>query len=355
MSAVQFLPVIVLTPFFGVLVDRIQAQSGAFVMNMMMGIIAALLGVFTLASTMTVELLIGLALTHGVIVSFYTPTRLALVPDLVPQRLLPSAVATSAIVFNLSRFVGPGLAGIVVAIWGLGWAYVVNALTYLPVLVSIALLRIDHASKPARSKAPYLDQLTEGLRYTRHHPTIRSAILLAFAGAFFGRGILELMPAFAAIVFTGGSNALAILMSSAGVGALVGSFIISSAYFHLRLQSLILGGCVGVGLALALFAISNNIIAGAVVVGMLALFSTFVGVGSQALVQVRVENRLRGRVMSLWTLVGMGGPAISSLVGGALVRDLGPQPMVFAYGGLCLLLALLFGRGHNIRTIVSSS
>jgi MFS family permease len=227
-SAVQFLPVVFLTPFFGVLVDRIKAQSGSVVMNLLMGSIALLLGAITLHGSMTIELLGGLALLHGVIVSFWTPTRMALIPDLVPKRLFPSAFAISAIVFNLCRFAGPGLAGFVIAAWGMGWAYMVNAATYVPVILSLLLLQIDHENKVKPEKRPYFEQLREGVDYARSHPQIRQAILLGFAGAFFGRSVLELMPAFAAMVFHGGSNALAMLMSAAGVGALIGSFAMSS-------------------------------------------------------------------------------------------------------------------------------
>jgi MFS family permease len=354
-SAVQFLPVVFLTPFFGVLVDRIKAQSGSVVMNILMGIIAVLLGVITLQGHMTIEILGGLALAHGVIVSFWTPTRMALIPDLVPTRLFPSAFAISAIVFNLCRFAGPALAGFVIAAWGMGWAYVVNATTYLPVILSLLLLRIDHDSKVMPEKRPYFEQLKEGINYTRTHKTIRLAILLALAGAFFGRSVLELMPAFAALVFHGGSNALALLMSGAGAGALIGSFAMSSTRLQMRLQPLIILGCAGVTASLAMFGATDNIYVGVLSVALLGLFSTFVGVGSQSLVQVRVENRLRGRVMSLWTLVGMGGPAVGSVLGGVLIRDFGATFTSWFYGFCCLLLVVLFARGQIMRAIVSSS
>lgn len=354
-SAVQFLPVVVLTPFFGVLVDRIKAQSGSVVMNVLMGTVAVLLGVITLQGQMTIEILGSLALIHGVIVSFWTPTRMALIPDLVPTRLFPSAFAISAIVFNLSRFAGPGFAGFVIATWGMGWAYMVNAATYIPVIVSLLLLRIDHESKAKPEKRPYFEQLKEGINYARTHKEIRQAILLGLAGAFFGRSVLELMPAFAAMVFHGGSNALALLMSGAGIGALIGSFAMSSSRLQMRQQSLIVFGCVGVTVSLTLFGATDNIYVGVLSVALLGLFSTFVGVGSQSLVQVRVENRLRGRVMSLWTLVGMGGPAVGSVLGGMLIRDFGATFTSWFYGSCCLLLVIVFGRGQIMRAMVSSS
>lgn len=342
-AAVQFLPILILTPFFGVLVDRIRARSGSVIMNAMMAVVAAILGIVTLNGGMSIEILATLALIHGLIVSFHTPTRLALIPDLVPPRLFPSAVATSSIAFNLSRFAGPTLAGAVIAVWGLGWAYIINALTYLPVILSLGLLTIDHASKPARVKAPYLEQLREGLRYTRDHPTIRLAIMIAAIGAFFGRGVLELMPAYAGMVFGGGSTSLAILMSAAGIGAIVASFFMSSTRNQGRLQEVLLFGGIGVGLAVMLLGLSTNMVVGVAAVALLGLSGTLVGVGSQSLVQVSVEDRLRGRVMSLWTLVAMGGPAVGSLAGGAIMREFGAALTSFIFAVLCFGPMVLIG------------
>lgn len=340
-AAVQFMPILVLSPFFGVLVDRIRVQAGTIIMNILMGSVAAILGIVTLNGAMSIELLTALALLHGLVVSFYTPTRLALMPDLVPTRQFPSAVAISSIAFNLSRFAGPTLAGFVIALWGLGWAYIINAMTYAPVVVSLFMLSIDHAAKPARVKAPYLEQLLEGLRYTSSHLLIRRAILIAAVGSFFGRGVLELMPAYTGMVFDGDSTSLAILMSAAGVGAILASFYMSSSSSQQKLRLVLTVGGLGIGMAVLLLGITQNIYVGVTAVALLGFCGTLVGVGSQSLVQVRVEDRLRGRVMSLWTLVAMGGPAIGSLAGGALLRSLGAVATSVIFALSCFLLILL--------------
>ena len=322
-SAVQFIPVIFLTPFFGVLVDRIRAQTGFMVAIVLMCIIATTMGAITLHGSMSTKILLSLSLAHGFVVSFYSPARLALLPDLVPKQMFQSSVAIQASTFNLSRFVGPALAGFVIAYWGIGWAYLINATTYLPVLLSVSLLTIDHAGKPLRKKRPYLDELKEGLRYTRDHPQIRMAILVSLAAAFFGRGILELLPAFSAITFQGGSNVLAALMAAAGLGALAGSIAMSTELLRVRLRLLIISGCFCVAIALAAFGLARNLYTGIAAIALLGLASTFVSVGTQTLVQLRVEDRLRGRVISLWSLVSMGAPAIGSVLGGWLVGSPG--------------------------------
>lgn len=352
-AASQFLPVLLFTPLFGVIVDRIHARSGSLLMNALMMVVAVLLGVVTFSGSMTVNILVVLAVIHGIVVSAYAPTRLALLPELVPRKQFPSAAALISTAFNLSRFVGPMLAGAVVAFWGLGWAYIINAATYLPVLMSLGALTIDPARKARSAKAPYTQQLREGIMYTREHKVIRQTIVLSAIVAFCGRGILELMPAFAAIVFSGGSGTLAALMSSAGVGAIVASLILNLTRIQGRLRGMILLGAVVAGLAVGLFAFIPNLYFGMTLVAVLGFSTTLVGVGSQILVQMRVDDRLRGRVMSLWTLVSMGGPALGSLVGGALVREFGGTITNTLYALISLSLIVVFVPLRKERTLAT--
>jgi len=174
-AAMQFLPLLLLTPFFGVFVDRIRPRYGMIVMHCVLMLIATVLGMLTLTDRMTIEFLLLLSLLHGIANSAYSPIRLALIPDLVEQSQFPSAVAISSVIFNTSRFVGPGLAGTIVSLWGLGFAYIANAVTYIPVILSLLIIRtIRPRPQPAKNQK-YLAQLAEGLRYTRDHPTTGSS------------------------------------------------------------------------------------------------------------------------------------------------------------------------------------
>ena len=347
-AAAQFLPLVFLTPFFGVFVDQVNTRGAAIVMHVILALIAGFLGALTLAGQMTTEWLITLAFMHGLANSAYSPVRLALVPDLVDKQKFPSAVAISSMVFNISRFIGPGVAGFIVAWYGLGAAYLINAITYLPVIFVLFILRIAKHEPHPSTRRPYFEQLKEGVRYTRDHAPIRQVILLAGVSTFFGRGILELMPAFAAITFDGGSTALATLMAAAGIGAIGASLLMSARRFHSNLHALVVIGAIGVATSILLFAGSSHLATGSVVVAMLGFFSSLVSVGSQTEVQIHVENRLRGRVMSLWTLTLVGGPAIGSVVGGALAGRIGSTwtSVVFAVACSVLIAAVGTGRPH---------
>ncbi len=342
-ATAQFMPLVLLTPFFGVVVDQVSTRLAAVVMHAILALIASALAALTLSGNMNVEWLVALAFMHGLANSAYSPVRLALIPDLVRKEQFPSAVAIASMAFNISRFIGPGIAGAIVALYGLGFAYAINAITYLPVIYVLLIIRIDEHPQDAATRKPYFAQLMEGLRYTRDHGRIRQIILLSGVSNFFGRGILELMPAFAALIFDGDSSVLAALMAAAGIGAILASLVYSSPRFQSQLHALVVVGSIGVGLSIVLFGLVNSLPMGIAAVLMLGLFASLVSIGSQTEVQILVENRLRGRVMSLWTLVIMGGPAIGSVVAGAMAGDIGATYTSYSFAISCLLLILLVG------------
>ena len=344
-ASAQFMPTIVFTPFFGVMVDRISPRIGAIVMHVLITAISFALAALTFTDIMTAEWLLALALLHGIANSAYAPIRLALIPELVTRAQFPSAAALTATIFNLSRFIGPGLGGAIVALYGLGYAYLVNAITYVPVIFALLYIHTEPREKATVGPSDYFGQLAEGLRYTRTHPVIFQLILLTGVSNFFGRGLLELMPAFAALVFSGGSSVLAALMSAIGVGAITASLLLTRPVLQSRLRGTAFVGATGVGISIALFGTVSSLTAGVVVAAMLGLFASLVSISSQTEIQLHVENRLRGRVMSLWSLVIMGAPAVGSVIGGSIAGDYGATTTSFAFATVCLgLIALLVVR-----------
>jgi MFS family permease len=340
-AGAQFIPMFLLTPFFGVIVDRISSRDGAIVMHTIMTIISATLAALTLLGAINIEWLLSLALAHGIAYSAYSPIRLSLIPDLVVPSQFPNAVAINSIVFNASRFIGPGIAGGIVALYGVGFAYAVNAVTYLPIIAALLYIKpITTAPGPPKEEK-YIDQFLEGLRYTRDHPSIRRVILIAGVSTFFGRGIIEIFPALVVMIFNGGSAQLAVLMAAAGAGAIVASVMFSLLRSLRHFPAIVLIGAVGTGVSMFLFANVSQFAYGIAVTSLLGFFATMVSLGSQSEMQIKVENELRGRVMSLWPLVIIGGPAIGSILAGALASDLGSTYTLLLFSGLSLLFTIL--------------
>jgi MFS family permease len=347
-AALHLLPSIVLTPFFGVLVDRVDTRRAAIATHVALTLVSLGMGAITLAGNMSTTWLLLLSLLHGIANSAYSPIRFTLIVDLVEKQQYPSAVAITSMTFNLSRFVGPAIAGWIVAVYGLGVAYLVNAVTYVPLIISFLLITIKRHDGETTGPSGYLDQLVEGLRYTRDHTLIRNIILIASTSSLFGRGILELLPAFAALIFEGGSNVLAIFMAVAGVGALGTSLFFSVRPGTSHLYRIVLLGAVGVGISIGLFATVTSLLGGIIAVTLLGICTSLVSVGSQIQVQLSVEDRLRGRVMSLWGLIVFGGPAVGGIVAGIAVRELGTTNTLVIFATLCILLNFLFARGRRI-------
>lgn len=340
-AGAQFIPMFLLTPFFGVVVDRISSRNGAIVMHTVMGLLSAILAVLTLQGAINIEWLLSLALAHGIAYSAYSPIRLSLIPDLVKPAQFPNAVAINSIIFNASRFIGPGIAGAIVALYGIGFAYVVNVVTYLPIIAALVYIKpLTSPPGPPKEEA-YLDQFLEGLRYTRDHPSIRRVILIAGVSTFFGRGVIEIFPALVVMLFDGGSAQLAALMAAAGGGAIAASIMFSLMKSHRYFPAIVLTGAVGVGVSMLLFAAVSVIAWGLAVTSLLGFFATMVSLGSQSEMQIKVENELRGRVMSLWPLVIIGGPAIGSIFAGALADEFGSTYTLLLFAGLSLALTAI--------------
>lgn len=357
-AAAQLLPMLILTPLFGVMADRIKPRVGAIVINAMMLLIAGVLGLVTLLDWITVELLFVLALFQGIAGSAYSPIRLTLIPDLVPRQWFASAVAISSIAFNTARFVGPALAGFIVAGFGLGWAYVLNALSYFSVIFSLSLLEIDASARSTeKSRTGFRQQMLEGLGYVRQHPRIRAALLLTGIVALFGRSIIELLPVFTAIVFEGGPDTLALLMSATGAGAVGASVLFSLERVRTHVQFLLIAGALVAAFALFVLSQATVLSSGLVGAAIAGFAISLVSMASQADIQLRVENHLRGRVLSLWTLLSLGGPAIGSIVAGAMARHWSPAftAFVFAIGCASLVAVIMIQRHRWLRQRLQKS
>ena len=337
-AAVQYIPLLFLTPFFGVLADQYKPRSSAIVMHLILIFVALSLSVLTLINQMEIVSLLFLSFLYGVANSAYSPIRLALIPSLVSAKQLSSGVAISSAGFNLSRFIGPGIAGYIVTVYGLGYAYLVNAITYIPVVVVLAFIKVKEIREISNKKEGFFEKLKKGMIYTFNHDVIKNVIVIAGVSSFFGRGLIELLPVFTATVYDGGSETLAILMAASGLGAVLASLIYMSGVLDLKLSKAVFFGGFGMSIMCLFFALTENLIIGSLMVMMIGFFVTFVAVGSQSEVQLNVANELRGRVSSLWTIVVLGGPAVGSLFAGVLANELGPKLTAMIFSSICLVI-----------------
>lgn len=336
-------PVLFLSPLFGVLVDRLEPLRTATVINVLMGTWATLLGIFSACGILGIELLFGMTVVIGVTSAAYAPTRISILPSLVPRAMLPSAIGISAMIFNGSRLLGPAIAGAILVWLPIATAFLINAVTYIPMVYALARVhRIPIGPRPQES---FARQFAEGFAYSARHPFIGLQLLLAAWGALFGRSILEVLPVYADRLYAAATSGLAVLSGAAGAGALVAAYCASRV--HLDSRSMQIGSIVLAivnALALILLLAHDGLWFGALCLALVGFGSTGSAVLSQTLVQVEVEDRVRGRVSSLWGMASLGGSAFGGLILGAMLRVLGVHYASLATALLALVVPVAVWR-----------
>jgi MFS family permease len=339
----QFAPTVLLGPAFGVLADRFDRRLAGMLVNSLSVANMLVLAWLAWDGTIDIRILVALSAIQGTLDGAYAPLRMAIVPTLVNKEQRSSAIALGSVTFNISRFIGPALAGLIIARWGVGPAFAFNGISYLGVIAALAAIRL----RPARrspAKHPWLE-LKEGARYLWTHDFLRLLLLFAAVQCVLGRGALEMLPAFADAVFAGGSTALAILTSAIGAGAIVGGIILSRGTHWLNINVLKAG--IGIaGLFVVLLGVVDRLPYAIAVVAMLGLLLSISGVGSQILMQTHVDDDYRGRVSSFWSATIFGGTALGSLLVGTVASAWDLQHAVSLAGVLIVLVTLL---AHRLR------
>ena len=339
----QFAPTVVLGPAFGVLADRFDRRLAGALVNA--GSVINMLVLAWLASQSTIDIaaLVILSAIQGTLDGAYSPLRMAIVPTLVRDEQRSSAIALGSVAFNLSRFVGPALAGLIIARWGVGPAFAFNGVSYVGVIVALALIRLETTGRKDRpAKHPWLE-LKEGARYLFTHDFLRLLLLFGAVQCVLGRGSLEMLPAFADAVYEGGATALAALTSAIGAGAILGGIILSRGTHWLTMGVLRIGLMIAGGFVV-LLGIVDTLPRAMATVAILGLLLSLCGVGSQILMQTHVDDDYRGRVSSFWSATIFGGTALGSLLIGAVASAWDLQYSVIAAGALITVMIGLAGR-----------
>ena len=336
------LPLFLVTPFAGVLVDRWNRHRTLIVTQSLSMLQAFALTLVVSTHLLHVWNLIALNLLAGIILAVDLPTRQSFIVDMVGSgRDLPNAVALNSFVITGGRMLGPAIAGLLLTIVSPAVCFLINAISYMPVVAALLAMRVKkRAPNTAHSSA--LNELVEGVRYAMGFPPIRSVLFLVALISLLGMPYAVLMPIFAAEVLHGGAHTLGLLMTAPGIGALFGTVYLASRKSIRGAGTRVAAGALIFGGGLIVAGLSHGLI-----VSLFALF--FVGLGmivqlaiSNTLLQTIVDDDKRGRVMSLYTMAFMGMAPFGSILGGALANHIGVQ-MTFLIGGIvCAGGALLF-------------
>lgn len=349
-SAVLLLPAIFLAPLFGVLSDRVNPRNGVLTTMFSQGALAALITLMVWADWLGLNGLLVVALVMGIVTSAHQPMRLALLPKLVSRARLPSAIGLSAIVFNVSRVLGPAVAGVIIARAEPEWALAIAACLFMGAWFALLRVHIEYQAVSARETS-VLTELIDGLKFVAGHRAIGFVLALTLMNALLGRTVLELLPAISGKLLDGTAVQLAWLTAASGVGSVIGGILLTqqrdreSTLMRLVLTCLTLAALI----LLPIYWLATPWLL-TLAVGLLSLVTTTVGIGGQALTQLTVAEQYRGRVMSLWSLLIMGGPAIGSFVVGALADILGFVSTLMGVSIAALLVLGFFWRQTSMYT-----
>ena len=320
----------------GIAADRMSRRRVVIATQTASMILAFALAAVTLARTVQLWHVYVLSALLGVVNAFDVPARQAFLGDMVGREDLINAIALNSAMFNASRVVGPAVAGILVATIGEGWCFFVNGVSYVAVIAGLVAMRVTRHERTTTNSP--LEDVREGFRFVVHNPPIHALLLLLGVASLAGTPFAVLMPIFADQILHGGAQALGWLTGAAGVGAVVGALLLAT-----RQQVRGLGRWVWISgaafsVSLTGFGLSRHFwlsLALMVPIG----FCMMIQFGaSNTLIQTMSPDNLRGRVMSVYSMMFMGMAPIGALISGAVAEHIG-APLAVAGGGLICLAA----------------
>jgi len=330
------IPLLVLSPFAGVLVDRWDRHRILVITQILSALQSAALAVLALMNVITVAEVIVLQVVQGVINSFDTPARQAFVVEMVEDRAdLPNAIALNSSMINASRIIGPSVGGILIATLGEGWCFGADAISYIAVIASLLAMRRTPAKK-AVIDTRMLEELRTGWTYVSRFAPVRALLLIVALAGVAGMPYATLMPVIASKILHGGAHTLGILMTASGIGALAGTLYLASRRTVLGLGKVIVAASIGLSLGLIAFSFSRALWLSIVILPIVGAGMMVQAASANTILQTVVDERLRGRVMAFYSLAIMGMQPIGSLLSGVIAERIG-APLTIFYGGLLCL------------------
>jgi len=330
------IPTLLLAPFAGVLVDRWNRHRILVATQVLSMLQSLALAVLALAGIITVGEILVLQVAQGIINAFDTPARQAFVIEMVEQREdLPNAIALNSSMVTGSRIIGPTIGGILIAAFGEGWCFMVDAVSYLAVIASLLAMQLG-GEKARAKRASALEELREGVRYVSGFAPARTILLLLALVSTMGMPYMVLMPAVASGVLHGGPHTLGFLMTASGVGALAGAMYLAARSSVLGLGRAIVVATATFGVGLAAFSFSHTLWLSLVLLPIAGGGFMVQTASTNTILQTIVDERLRGRVMAFYAMAFLGTAPIGSLVAGVVASRIGVQMTIFLGGLACV-------------------
>ncbi|HAW58234.1 MAG TPA: MFS transporter [Bacteroidales bacterium] len=336
------IPMFFIAPFAGVLTDRLNRYQLLIATQVFAMLQAFILAFLVLSGQINVGLILILNILLGCINAFDTPVRQSFFIEIIDKKEdLPNAIALNSSMVNAARLLGPSIAGVLIAFTGEGICFLINAVSYIPVVTSLLMMRIPKKLQPRNSSHVFNEQ-KEGFTYTFGHKALKYIILLLALVSLMGMPYTVLMPVFAKEILHGGSHTFGFLMGASGLGALCGALYLASKKNVLGLGKLIAYSAALFGLSLLIFSFSRRFEFSIFLMIFIGLGMMLQMASSNTLLQTLSDDDKRGRVMSFYTMAYMGTAPFGSLLAGGLADIIGVA-FTIGFGGICCIIgAVIF-------------
>jgi len=327
-------PVFVLSLFGGVLADRVNKRNILIFTQTAFMLLAFVLAVLTYLKLITTGQIMFIAVLNGVVMAFDAPSRQSVVVELVGKKHLSNAIALSSVAFNSSRIIGPAIAGLLVSYIGMSGCFFVNGISFFAVIIALLLIKIDNGKVPNKNKKAWHD-LIEGVVFIKNNRLLLLLIMIVGVMSLFGVSYVILMPIFANQVLNVGVRGLGVLMSGVGFGALIGALMLARLGDFQHKGKFLVGSIFIFSFSLVVFSLSRNYIFSIIVLSLLGGSSVTAMALINTLLQTRVNDELRGRVMSMFMLTFAGIMPFGNLIAGSLSQIIGVSSAVLVSGIVC--------------------
>lgn len=339
------IPILLIAPFAGVFADRWKKRKALMWIESAAMLQALILAFLTFSNLINIWYLVALSLFLGTVSAFEVPVRQSFVVEMVngDKEALPNAIAFNSMVFNLSRLIGPSVAGFMIAGVGEGWCFMANAFSYAMIVGSLFLMKItDVAFLDRKKRTQVFKQLKDGFQYVSHHKIMTSLLLVLAVVSFSNASVRTLGPVFARDILKGNASTLGFLMSAVGFGAICGAFSLTKKRSVPALHKIVTLTGILLGIGIVGFSFSKWLWLSMIFLAIAGFAQMMHTATTNTLLQLHTDDDKRGRVMSFYTVCLQGVTPIGSLFAGSIAGIIGGAWAAFSMGAFCFVVALIY-------------
>ncbi|WP_430829096.1 MFS transporter [Clostridium ihumii] len=353
LNALQFTPMMIFSLFAGVFIERFSKQKILLFTQIGLMAMALIQGVLVLTGTIKYWHLLIIAVINGIINTIDMPTRQSFVIELVGKEDLMNGIALNSSVFNAARMLGPAVAGIIIAYVGIAGCYLINAVSFIPVIYGISKIRTVYKKKESKD-INVIKDIKDGLIYIKGNKVLVKSFALITVMGIFAYNYNVIIPLFAVETLGLSSKGYGFLMSALGSGSLIGALLMATRSKGGPKSKVIVGASYIMGVLLIILGINRNQYMMAALLAFVGIFNITFSTNSNSTVQLNSKDEYRGRVMSVYSLLFAGVTPIGSLFTGTISNEFGPSN-AFVFSGIISMIfvtiVLLFGSSKKRKKV----